>query len=139
MCMWEYCEDSFAVYRSEFRKARKPHRCCECNRVIETGEEHHYAFGVCDGNSDTYRTCMHCRVACSWLSHECGGFVHLGVLEDLEEHVREYRGQRPVFDLARLVVGMQRQWRRLDAAYRPAHEIAPRMALPRIPAVWSAE
>ena len=52
--------DSAKVYRSEIRKARKVHECCECGEDIERGQKYEYVAGCWDGNWSDYRTCLPC-------------------------------------------------------------------------------
>lgn len=49
-----------SVYESETRKARKPHRCCECGETIERGETYERVKGCWDGTWATYSTCLIC-------------------------------------------------------------------------------
>lgn len=54
------CDDPPDVYRETVRRARKPHRCCECSRTIAAGERYQYASGVWDGRGDAFKTCIRC-------------------------------------------------------------------------------
>lgn len=54
-------EGSSDFYRAETRKARKPHRCCECREVINVGEVHQYVAGKSDGEFWEDRTCAACH------------------------------------------------------------------------------
>lgn len=114
MCAIDYCDERFSVYWKRWNvTARKEHSCDECNRKIAKGEKYLYAFGVYDGNGDSYHTCSHCAVAVKWLTDNCGGFLHGGVLEDIEEHINDYPDIRT--GLIRLAIGMKRRWRRFSA------------------------
>lgn len=122
MCMIEGIDEAYVIYnRHKATRAAKEHRCTECRRVIAKGETYYCASGLYDGQWDTHHTCAHCYVACEWLTENCGGFLHGGVQEDIEEHVTEYR--RP--DLYRLAIGMRRKWKR-----RQGEGLRP---LPRLP------
>ena len=61
------CVGAFDGEPSEFvdqrivAKARKPHRCSECNGVIEVGKSYHVASGKGDGEFWSFKTCMICR------------------------------------------------------------------------------
>jgi hypothetical protein len=48
-------------YSEDLVKARKPHRCCECDRDIGKGAVYERISGKCDGYIETYKTCMDCR------------------------------------------------------------------------------
>ena len=52
----EYSE----FHRTEFPKARKSHKCCECNREIHPGEKYEYVVGKFDGDLYKAKTCDHC-------------------------------------------------------------------------------
>lgn len=78
------------ILQSANRKARKQHACEECNRKIQIGETYRYEFGICDGYSMTYHTCVHCMTARAWLTINCDGFVYCTVQEDIHEHAIEY-------------------------------------------------
>lgn len=51
------CPEFFSV---KVVKARKSHKCCECNRVINIGEKYERANGKWLGKVDTYATCLDC-------------------------------------------------------------------------------
>jgi hypothetical protein len=97
------------LYHAGWRKARKPHRCGECYRQIERGEVYHYAGGMFDGEFWDGKQCSHCNAAAQLLVRECGGFLHAGVVEDLEEHISEPLPWR--MQAARYVVAMRRGWK----------------------------
>lgn len=44
----------------EVRKARKPHRCCECDKEIQIGERYEHARGKFDGDMWSSDTCLIC-------------------------------------------------------------------------------
>jgi hypothetical protein len=112
MCMFDGADCSTQFYSANTRKARKPHKCEECRRTIEPGELYQHVSAKWEGDLDTVKTCSHCVVAQKWLQKECGGFLHHAVLDDLEEHVREYGVSHYGFGLARMVVLSQNGWRR---------------------------
>ena len=113
MCAIDGCDDNFTVYElRDIRKARKEHQCDECTRTIAIGEPYLYAFGVFDGDGNSYHMCAHCRVAANWLRENCGGFLHCGVTEDIEEHIREYPDLRR--GLLRFQIGFRRKWKRFS-------------------------
>lgn len=108
MCAIDGGEMYYPYRVQNVKRARKEHRCDECNRTIAIGESYRYAFGVLDGDANHHHICAHCRVAADWLIDNCSGYLHCGVLEDIQEHVDQYR----YFGLARLKAGMLRKWRR---------------------------
>jgi hypothetical protein len=88
------------------RRARKPHFCSECSRVIQSGEIYRYASGMFHGGDGFWdaKQCAHCRVAAEWLRTNCRGFVCHEVIEDFAEHAT---GR---LDMLRIVVGAKRRW-----------------------------
>ena len=93
-------------------RARTPHRCTECSRIIEPGETYHRHSFVFEGKIGSSRCCTHCDVARSWLYNECRGWAFGGVRDDIAEHVSD-GGYGP--DLAALLANMRGQWRSGDA------------------------
>lgn len=117
MCMIDDAE-CFSWFFEEQRKARKPYTCCECQRAISAGERYEYVGGVYDGHFDTYRTCLHCVAASSWLDEECNGHLFGGIAEELSEHWSADASYRSVW-LARALIGIRRKWRRRDGQLMP--------------------
>lgn len=64
-------------------KARKSHKCCECNREIRPGEQHERSTGKWDGEIDTFRTCFICRTIRNDYCH--GGWEYGRLIETLWE------------------------------------------------------
>ena len=53
--------DNFAsFYQSNYRKARKPHKCAECGKKIQPGELYEYAISVYEGDFTARKTCEKC-------------------------------------------------------------------------------
>jgi hypothetical protein len=52
--------DGPSVSRTERRRARKDHDCCECREPIRKGDEHEVVTGCWDGRWDEFRTCLLC-------------------------------------------------------------------------------
>ena len=107
MCMIDDGEHYEVYSRREVKKSRKEHQCEECRRAIMIGEPYRAYYGLLDGKWHTHPTCQHCLVACEWLTENCHGFLHGGVLEDIEQHAQEYRR----FGLYRIKMGMRRKWK----------------------------
>ena len=122
MCMIDYGEGA-DVYVARVRKARKPHKCDECGRIVNAGEQYLYASMLYERHWSSFATCEHCQSASQWLSDNCGGYLHGGVLEDIQEHRHEYPQLR--FSLLRLEIGMCRQWKRFDGAGLMAVQAVP--------------
>lgn len=49
------------VYEQSSPVARKPHRCCECRRIIKPGERYHSFFGVYSWSAERYKWCENCQ------------------------------------------------------------------------------
>ena len=101
--------DPATVYRERIVRARKPHQCGECGRVISVGERYRYAFSVYEGWGSSYYTCEHCCSGADWLARECGGYIFSEVAEELWEHASEYPDL--AIPLRRLFFGIQRRWK----------------------------
>lgn len=56
---------NFASTKS--RKARKPHSCEECGRIIEPGETYHPTAGSWEGDFFTIKACAHCNIFRKWI------------------------------------------------------------------------
>lgn len=102
------------VYRETTHTARKPHKCIECSRVIAPGERYSSAFMLYEGHPSTFKTCAHCMVGQAWLSENCGGIMHHGLIEEMEEHAQTYPDHK--FGFLRIKAGMQRKWSRFDGS-----------------------
>ncbi len=85
MCWIDEC-DPVDFYKRDVRTARMEHECGECGRTIAAGEKYEYVSMLYEGSWWPAKTCEHCMWARQWLSVACGGFVHHGVMEELEEH-----------------------------------------------------
>lgn len=86
--------------------ARSTHKCAECARRIDPGEQYHRETFVFDGRFTLHKTCAHCMVVRQWLQDECGGWCYGSVEEDAADHSSAYG-----VDLARAVIGMRWRWR----------------------------
>lgn len=108
MCQVDYA-DPMEPYSRENRKARKEHKCSECGKVIKPGENYVYHTGKCEGDWLEFKHCEGCTWAAQWLTHVCNGFVFWQVLEDLEEHIRDFS----VYEggLGRRILGMRKKWK----------------------------
>ena len=78
-------DDQADVYCSRDVRARKQHRCVECQCIIQPGETYERTAMLYDGQWDTYRTCLGCRrLREAFCSH---GWLFGGVAEQIEECV----------------------------------------------------
>lgn len=79
------CSDGEPVECYEHRKvrARKTHKCSECDHPIVVGEEHWLSKGLCDGAWFQERTCLCCESArCAVASAAEGDCILPGHLWD---------------------------------------------------------
>lgn len=47
-------------YKESERKAKKEHKCCECNGLIQKGERYIVANGIWDNKPMEFKTCLDC-------------------------------------------------------------------------------
>ena len=71
-CCIDVDETADLTHRREIKRARKPHKCCECQRTIPTGAPYRYESVLYDGRWSRYHTCRLCasvrddRFSCGW-------------------------------------------------------------------------
>jgi len=106
-----YRDSPSTFYDCKTVKGRKDHRCSECLRTIEKGEQHTYVKGLWDGDFETFRTCGDCMSMTRELKVTC--WCHGQLMDELDE--REYPGVQSV------IAFHQRRaanWLRLDREKR---------------------
>lgn len=70
-------------------KARKEHRCSECNEVIKVGETHEKLVGGFEGEFHSFRTCAFCAAEIQRLARagnhvpRPGGFLACWLVAEL--------------------------------------------------------
>jgi hypothetical protein len=89
--------DAPSVYSCEVRKARKEHKCCECNRTIKIRYRYQMFKGIWDGKAARFKTCNPCallrdEIAQDSYDHEAPAFGELG------EYARELDMEFPPVD-----------------------------------------
>ena len=93
-----YCDGERAsVYVAKKKKARKQHKCNECNRVISVGEIYERVFGVWDGSVDNYKTCQRCLNLRDYAydNFPCICWSHGNMIDDCIEIIKEYQSELP--------------------------------------------
>lgn len=87
-CDWDDCErpDFFSVVH--VNKARKVHKCAECNGPIFTGESYKRVTGKWNGDVDIYRTCASCLELEEWAKISVPCFCW-NIFGELHERVKE--------------------------------------------------
>lgn len=111
--------DRPAVFEQVTRRARKRHRCGECQGLIEPGASYHESRGLWDGQLSTHKTCGSCFVVAHTLL-DCYAFGYLA--EDLDEYWLDLRHRNSPTRIA--VAGMKRRRRAAERTLRreAAHE-----------------
>jgi len=129
MCDCDYDGPEFS--ETVERTARKPHKCCECHRQIESGERYTITSGVWEGEFSTFKWCGHCSAACEIKNvlTECRCFLYGGLHEDIHETAR---GWAKSITLYRLDIWMGRKWR-----VKRGPRAGQLVAVPKVPQVAS--
>ena len=78
-----------SVFSCDHPKARKEHKCCECGRIINTGEKYEKIKGIWDGKALRYKTCLPCASLRDDLTREAYCLDEAPPLGYLEEHAKE--------------------------------------------------
>ena len=66
-CSCDLDYEPIMPFNERFPTARKQHKCCECGGVISPSERYQYVWGMCMGESVTYKTCITCyRIRCDY-------------------------------------------------------------------------
>lgn len=74
--------DRPVVWEEAKRKARKQHVCCECDKVINSGEEYIWMKGLWDSRWKTYKMCLGCENLAQYMDIQgCYGIG--GLFQDL--------------------------------------------------------
>lgn len=81
--------DSGYILKDQMVRASKPHKCCECGRMIVAKEVYELVVGKWDGELSTYKTCRECstiraKFFCSW--------VYSQLWVDLREYANQGEG-----------------------------------------------
>lgn len=74
-----------SAFSSVTRKAAKEHRCCECGKTIEKGEQYQYSSGIWDNRPYSYKQCLNCHeimVAATIDADYCDEGPSFGMLRD---------------------------------------------------------
>lgn len=117
--------DSADAYSVSRPIARSEHRCGECRRTILPGEPYERHGMVYEGTASTHLVCTHCAVLTEWLVIECGGTVIGEMIEDIEEHARDYERS----DLGSLAACARAHWMK-GPSWRVPYPGIPIPALP---------
>ena len=105
-------------YDEKTRKARKPHRCCECGKTIQSGERYHYAAGKFEGDLFTQKTCLLCDEIRRHFY--CDGWTFCSLWDDIVEQLFSYSFrfeclQGLSVEAREMVLARWRSWKGLTA------------------------
>lgn len=105
------------AFQEQICRARKLHRCYECQTEIQPGTFYHYASGVWDGRPDSFRTCLECNGLRQYLTD---GYTFGGLHEEISYLIEE--GWRPPDGavVPAWVAEKVAEWADEDGAYRAA-------------------
>jgi hypothetical protein len=78
-------DEAFDFSSTETRKARKPHKCCECYQSITVGQQYEHVVGAFQGDFSVYDTCSLCVEIRTVFT--CGNSWYYG---QLWEEMRDY-------------------------------------------------
>ncbi len=126
MCMIGGCDEFVEVLSATQPAARKPHKCIECFRTINPGEQYDRHEGILEGEWMTYKTCLQCLSVREWLAVVCSGWMYGGVLEDIREHFHEGYG----IWLGRATVSMKKKWRKRDGTLMAPLQMPDKLPIP---------
>lgn len=112
-CFCDYGESPDFYSKSE-HKARKVHRCTECNRQISAGQTYEKVVGKWDGRLDVFKTCCRCTALRQHIQAHvpCFCWLHTSLLEDVRNEVEnlpsDAYGSGLMFEIGRLAVAIKR-------------------------------
>lgn len=112
------CDSNYCITINHIdRKARKDHKCCECQRTILKGETYESVSGLWrESGFDTFKTCGHCvaaREVCKQLDPgSCVCFM------GLVEHIWDNRSDIAYGVHRRKLQGSIRSWLDVFRLYR---------------------
>jgi hypothetical protein len=93
-----YCDyETAQAYHSKIRRARKPHKCCECGGAILPSEAYEYHSGIFDGDPFYGHTCERCVDIRTWTTNNvpCLCWAHGNLRADCEEAIVQARERAP--------------------------------------------
>lgn len=87
----EIDEEGCEFEKIEDRTAKKQHKCCECKRIIEIGEQYENYSGKWNGNFDYFKTCSDCLSVRK--SFFCNGHEFTSMYSNLAYHIEYMKGE----------------------------------------------
>ena len=110
-----YCDDyePATMYVATLRTARKAHKCYECHKAINPGEQYEHLVAVWAGDIQTAKTCWRCLDLREYIKAHvpCFCISHGGLLDDARDTVDDYWPEAPglFMGYGRRVVAIQRR------------------------------
>src|SRR5271167_465512 len=77
----EYCD----VSEHKIVKARKPHKCLECDRTIAAGDDYERIKQLYDGGWSTWEVCLICSEIS--IAFSCAGRIIGNIWEDIHDNL----------------------------------------------------
>lgn len=117
-CFCDY--DAPAFYATHKLTASKQHKCDECFRAIQPGEQYEYAVGKWNGDFDRFKTCSRCLALKEYVQAyvPCLCWAHGNIIDDCYDAVDNYAHEAPGLKFG--------YWRRRIAILRaPRNEAKP--------------
>jgi hypothetical protein len=110
-CECDY-DGAIDFYSTTIRKARKRHRCSECNGAIIPGETYEYAAGKQEEEMWDAKTCARCLALIDWIKAHvpCYCRMHGDLFEERLQYLVEDARQTPgfAFGMLRRIVAVKR-------------------------------
>lgn len=85
-CQCDYNSPTFCTVQM-IKHSRKQHRCYECRGSIEVGVSYERVFGLWDGETCEFKTCLLCLELREWATISVPCFCH--AYGDLHDNVLE--------------------------------------------------
>jgi hypothetical protein len=109
MCDCDF--DPPSIYKETYPKAKKEHRCGECRRIIDVGENYLRIEAVYDGRFVTNKMCDHCEAA-AWAYRDASDccFAMGSLWSDVADFIDDYDNEGPHDRLEELLSFAKAKW-----------------------------
>lgn len=77
ICYCDFDSDYRGFQVERIRKARKPHKCCECHGAVQPGERYERVVGCYEGDFWESVTCARCLDIRRWIKNQIPCFCWL--------------------------------------------------------------
>lgn len=96
------CDETYEVYNERNTKARKPHVCDACKRIIRPGDMYTRIGIVFDGEVENVKRCLGCQAAHEHLRTLAPGDMWPDEKLNCGEEYEEHWGGPPPEEIARI-------------------------------------